>query len=316
MSLSQPSAQLRIGLLETSRGPIELARMGSGPALIMVHGIPGSWRQLLPLAEDLADGYDVIMPSRPGYGSTPVTTGRSPIQQAAAYAAMLDEIGIESAAIMGVSGGGPSSLYFAATYPERTIALVLCCAVAHHLIKIPPFMRLGAVKGLGEALQAVSRWHGRRAVDNPKAVDRAIAKGLTAYEQRSVETDPRVREDLVRFQLSHLEAPSPLEGMRNDLIYFRLAARVGPPPADLVKAPTLVLHGDTDPTVPLSHGRFHAEAIEGATLDVYKGAGHLFLLTRRTEAEARIREFLASAVTRAEVEAQAEASQPSEGDEA
>ncbi len=42
--------------------------------------------------------------------------------------AILDAVGSESAALMGVSEGGPMSILFAATYPERTRALVLCGA--------------------------------------------------------------------------------------------------------------------------------------------------------------------------------------------
>ena len=46
----------------------------------------------------------------------------------ASVRAILDDLGSESAALMGVSEGGPMSILFGATYPERTRALVLCGA--------------------------------------------------------------------------------------------------------------------------------------------------------------------------------------------
>jgi pimeloyl-ACP methyl ester carboxylesterase len=50
----------------------------------------------------------------------------------------------------------------------------------------------------------------------------------------------------------------------------------------------LVIHGDTDPVVPLAHGRWYAAEIAGARLEVLEGAGHAFLLTFRPVATALV----------------------------
>ena len=69
--------------------------------------------------------------------------------------------------------------------------------------------------------------------------------------------------------------------------YLQRFAKMGFAPAgsapDLraVTAPTLVLHGDADPVVPVTHAEFYASAIAGARLKVLPGAGHAFLLTFR-----------------------------------
>jgi pimeloyl-ACP methyl ester carboxylesterase len=52
---------LRVEVVDTARGPVETARTGAGPAVLCVHGIPGSWRQAVPLAEDLADRFDALV---------------------------------------------------------------------------------------------------------------------------------------------------------------------------------------------------------------------------------------------------------------
>ena len=59
-----------------------------------------------------------------------------------------------------------------------------------------------------------------------------------------------------------------------------------------MNVPTLVVHGDADPVVGVDQARWHASAIANATLSIYEGAGHLFLMTRRKEASAAIAGFL------------------------
>ena len=61
-----------------------------------------------------------------------------------------------------------------------------------------------------------------------------------------------------------------------------------------MSVPTLVVHGDSDPVVGIDQARHHASSIAGAQLLAYEQAGHLVLMTRRKEASAAIRGFLAS----------------------
>lgn len=278
----------------TARGPIEAAVTGGGPAVILVHGIPGSWRQGVPLALDLAAAHTVVLPSRPGYGTTPLSTGHSPVEQAGAYAALLDALDLPDAAVVGISGGGPSALAFAKLHPARTRALVLCCALADCPIRTPAGLRVLAVPGLGEVVSTLGRWWNRHTLGDPVAVGRALARGLTADEQARAATDPSVRDDLVAFARSHLDAPPGLAGLRNDLAQLARNRDSTAAPSDPVTVATLVLHGDADTVVPVQHARHHAGAIAGAVTEIYAGAGHVFLLTRRREVSARIAGFLSS----------------------
>ena len=93
----------------TVRGPVEYAEIGQGPAVLALHGRPGGYDQGLVMARSL--GEDLarwIAVSRPGYLRTPLETGPTPAEQADAYAALLDTIGIGQAVVVGLSGGGPS----------------------------------------------------------------------------------------------------------------------------------------------------------------------------------------------------------------
>jgi pimeloyl-ACP methyl ester carboxylesterase len=260
--------------------------------VLCVHGIPGSWRQAVPLAEDLADRFEVILPSRPGYGRTPIRVGRTYEEQADSFAALLDACGIDRCSVVGISGGGPPAAAFAVRHPDRTDALVLACALSPHLVTPPRSWLLFRVPGLAEVLMPPLRAINRRRARKPANVDVVLTKSLTADEYARMQADPRIKSDLLRHVLSHQEAPPSVAGLRND--YAQVSRRIASvPEASQVQCRALVLHGDADPVVTMAHARFHAQVL-GAPLKVFDDAGHLFLLTRRAEASEAIRSFVSS----------------------
>ena len=279
-------------MVPTPNGWVEVARSGRGPSVLLVHGTPGSWRQCVPLAEDLAPDFDVVLPSRPGYGRTHVRVGRTYEEQADSYAALLDALEIDRTAVVGVSGGGPSSVAFASRHADRTTALVLACAVAPHILEVPSSTRVAArVPAVPPLLAPIVRAFGRRRLSDPDRVRAELRRSLTPEEYARADADDSVLSDMIRHALGHLEAPPGPSGMRNDLRQLDRGRRAGPPALD-VNVPTLVVHGDADPVVGVDQARWHASAIANATLSIYEGAGHLFLMTRRKEASAAIAGFL------------------------
>jgi pimeloyl-ACP methyl ester carboxylesterase len=279
-------------VVATAAGPVEVAEIGSGPAVLVVHGTPGDWQQAGALAEDLAESHRVLLPSRPGYGRTPLRSGRTPREQAAAYEALLDACGVDRAGVVGISGGGPSARAFAAHARSRCSALVLCCAVAEHLVTVPVATRLlAAVPALWEVGARVTAGRAsRRLRDRDAALAEALAV-LGPAERALADCDPRVHEDLLAFSHTRLRAMTSVAGLRNDFRQFRLAAQPAAWPAG-PDVPTLVLHGDADDVVPLAHGEHHRDSIPGARLEVLSGAGHAFVLSMRRQVSPRIRAIL------------------------
>ena len=83
--LSHPSATIA-----TASGPVEYADRGDGEPLLAVHGTLGGCDQGLVASEFFrVNGFRIIAPSRPGYLGTPLTTGRTPAEQADALAALM-----------------------------------------------------------------------------------------------------------------------------------------------------------------------------------------------------------------------------------
>jgi pimeloyl-ACP methyl ester carboxylesterase len=115
----------------TECGRIEYAQAGEGPAVLVVHGAGGGFDQGMEFAELAQQGLRVIAPSRFGYLGTPLPEDASPAAQADAHACLLDALGLERAAIVGVSAGAPSSVQFAIRHPDRTTALALVVPLAY-----------------------------------------------------------------------------------------------------------------------------------------------------------------------------------------
>ncbi|OXE37611.1 MAG: hypothetical protein CGW95_00565 [Phenylobacterium zucineum] len=115
-------------VIQTSSGPVEYADVGKGIAVLMIHGTPGGYDQILEASRAASmteSGLRIIAPSRPGYLRTPISSGRTPAEQARLYADLITNLGIRKAFILGASGGGPSAIQFAIQHPERCAGLIL-----------------------------------------------------------------------------------------------------------------------------------------------------------------------------------------------
>ena len=130
------SAQARLEsggsqVVETDCGSIEYATFGEGKPVLVVHGILGGFDQGLFIARgNVGEEFHSVVPSRFGYLRTPLPEGASPAGQADAFACLLDELGIQQAAVLGTSAGGTSAIQFALRHPDRCSALVLFSSAA------------------------------------------------------------------------------------------------------------------------------------------------------------------------------------------
>src|SRR5512132_520923 len=112
--------------IQTPYGSVQYAEHGQGPPLLFSHPLVGGFDVGLGCADTwVGDGFLVIAPSRFGYLGSSLPPSATPADQADAYALLLDKLGIERAAVVGFSAGGPSVIQFALRHPERTAGLVL-----------------------------------------------------------------------------------------------------------------------------------------------------------------------------------------------
>jgi pimeloyl-ACP methyl ester carboxylesterase len=130
--ISKAQERIRKGhIIETACGPIEYSTEGEGPNVLVVHGAGGGFDQGLWFANvRMSKEFHIIAPSRFGYLGTPLPTNASPVEQADAYACLLDALKIDKAAVVGGSAGAFSSMQFALRHPDRVSSLVLIVPAA------------------------------------------------------------------------------------------------------------------------------------------------------------------------------------------
>lgn len=118
---------IRQASLPTALGPVHLARCGSGPAVLLLHQTPRSWREyefVLPL---LAQEVDCIAMDTVGFGDTPpFAEGEPSVERwAQAALALMDALDIDQFAVVGHHTGAVIGMEVAAQAPGRVRALVL-----------------------------------------------------------------------------------------------------------------------------------------------------------------------------------------------
>jgi pimeloyl-ACP methyl ester carboxylesterase len=124
---SRLAGQSRV--VETARGPVEVAESGSGPPALVVHGIAGGFDMGLMVGRrDLGDGYRVIAPSRFGYLRTPLPADASHAAPADTLAALLDALAVPRAVVLAVSAWAQAATNLALRHPGRVQAELLATA--------------------------------------------------------------------------------------------------------------------------------------------------------------------------------------------
>ncbi len=194
--------------------------------------------------------------------------------------AVMDAAGSESAALVGMSEGGPMSLLFAATYPERVTALVLWSTFAR--LAWAPDYPFGVEPQLGEM-------YGDQ-------IEAAWGTGLV-WPMISINDSPD--DEATRRRLAHFERNAATPAMASAANRFALLVDAREA-LGTISAPTLVVHRMDDPVTPLAHGRYLAEHIPGARLAVFPGAFHFSAIGNDEDALDEIEQFLTG--TRAEHE--------------
>ena len=160
-------------------------------------------------------------------------------------AAVLDQVGSDSAAILVSTDAGSMAMYFAATKPERTSALILFNTTAKYLAADD--YPIGVPREVADALLAqLDQLWGTEAMAQVVVPSRA--------------NDERFRRWLAKAARS---AASPRAAQAFLRVMFEIDAR---PFLPLIQAPTLVLHRISYPLVPIEHGRYLSEHIPNAKL--------------------------------------------------
>ncbi len=263
--------------METSKGLVEFADVGRGPAILYFHGT-GAGNDAAVIMERLLleDGFRLIVPNRPGYFGTSLACGRSPNDCADLAAELLEQLNIERAVVIGTSGGGLPACSFAAQHPGRATALILQCALCHpftssrwmprQLRWLYPLFRYHRL--CLPILRIGFRWEMHKLRRDPNGVV-SYMSGERQAELYDDEATNALVPLLVESELRCARLPA---GIENDWANAVDEDWLRP---DSVRCPTLILHDRADPLVPFAHVEWAMNCIRDAEFCDLHAGGHL-----------------------------------------
>ena len=246
---------------------------GHGQPLLLIGGIWSQAPMFDPVLPHLA-GFRTIAFDPPGIGQTDMPARPYSVQRLARFAVgVLAAVGVGRAHVLGVSLGGAVAQEMARSYPDRVDRLVLV-STGPGAISVPGrpdvLMRFGrptAYSDIGELQKNAGRIFGGRLREQPELV-------------RGWHLRPPANTKAWLYRLAGTAGWSSLPWLHN------------------VTQPTLVVHGDDDPVVPLFNARLIACRMPDARLEVVEGGGHLLLLDSAADIAPLIAGFLTRATHR------------------
>ncbi len=257
---------------------------GSGPPIVLIHGMLNSsshWRQV---ALNLAGEYTVVAPDLIGHGDSAAPRGDYSLgAHAASIRDLLAAIGIDRATIVGHSLGGGVAMQFFYQFPQRVerLALISSGGLGRD---VTPSLRTAALPGVSPLLALTIRPRLIEALAAGGARLRERGVGAGVYLQAAARALRPLQSAGARQAFLHtLRAVIDVHGQRvsaTDRLYL------------LEALPTLIVWGERDNTIPLAHGRAAHEAIPDSRFATLPSAAHFPHLEDPDGLSGLLREFM------------------------
>ena len=239
---------------------------GSGPVILLVHGITGRAEQWVPVMELLSERFTVVAPDLLGHGRSAKPRGDYSL---GAYAAGLRDLmvalGHERVTVVGHSLGGGVAMQFAYQFPERCERLALASSGGLGR-EVHIALRAAALPGAELVLPLISH---RRLVAAGAGVGGALRRvgiqagpdlGELARGYGSL-ADAEARHAFL-LTLRAVIDPAGQRVSARDRLYLA------------EEMPVLIVWGARDRIIPLTHGQEAHEAMPGSIFEVFEDAGH------------------------------------------
>jgi pimeloyl-ACP methyl ester carboxylesterase len=272
-------------VIDSRFGLIEYASGGDGPPVLVVHGSGGGFDQgALIAGAVLGPGYRWIAPSRFGYLRSALPDGANWDDQAHAFAALLDSLGIRQVAVVAMSQGGASALLFATLYPERVSSLtLLSCGVA-----AAESESQAEADRKGRMLTALYRydlpyWLASRLLRRP-------FMRLIGADEAALST---MAPDELKLVHGFIDAMNPASQRRHGVAFDNRAALPGPR-ISAIAAPTLIIHARDDSLQLYRNAEFAAATIPNTRLLSYARGGHLLIATEQRQIRDAVQQHIAA----------------------
>jgi pimeloyl-ACP methyl ester carboxylesterase len=249
---------------------IHYLEAGSGPTIILLHGLGGSARGWQPNIGPLAEKFHVVALDQIGFGKSdkPLTNYRI-----RTYVDFLDQfckqLKIERASLVGSSMGGWIGVLFTAAFPDRVDKLVLVDAAGYAPPKdIDPriFYALNPTTREGMKLLTAKVFY-NKFFQTDAAIDASMAARLAAGDGYTIKS---ITESIIRG-----------EDFLDETV-------------KTIKHPTLIIWGREDGLTPLADGQRFSKDITGSKLVVFDQCGHVPNFEKPAEFNTAVINFLSA----------------------
>jgi pimeloyl-ACP methyl ester carboxylesterase len=257
--------------IEVAGARIHYLDKGSGPAIVILHGLGGQMGNFTyALLERLTGEFRVILMDRPGSGYStraPGATGRL-TEQAAIVAEFIRKLGLERPLLVGHSLGGAIALGVALDHPEVVKGLALVAPLTHVPKDVPAPFRAMDIKS------DLLRWFVAWTVATPIGIRRgkAILDAIFSPDPAPEDFPIRAGGILGLRPRSFFNTSSDMRAVN-----FDLAAMVARYPS--LRVPVRILYGTSDEVL---NYQTHGEAMKGkssmVSLELVPG-GHMLPIT-------------------------------------
>jgi pimeloyl-ACP methyl ester carboxylesterase len=280
----KPSAASVVeGRMPLTGGAISYTKAGTGPAVLLIHGLGGTrrtWRHLIP---GLARTHTVIAPDLPGHGGSDPPAGDYSLgAHACAMRDLLLTLGYPRASIVGHSLGGGVALQSAYQFPERTERVVLISSGGLGA-EVTPILRAATLPGADIVVAGLSTI--------PAALTQRLFGVLPALIGHS---DARVLADVLRGLSDDHQRRAFLRTARTVIDWRGQTVSAGRQLGLLSEVPLLVAWGANDKTIPPRHHHALAERVPHAVTVEIAEAGHYPHETAPTQLLLALQTFLAA----------------------
>ncbi len=263
--------------------PVNTIELGSGPPIVLVHGLSGCWTNWLEQLPVLASEHRVLALDLPGFGYSPMPAEQISIS---GYARLLDrllgELEINAATLVGNSMGGFIAAELAIAFPQRVEQLVLISAAGISTTAHPGTMRaLPTLRRLERILAGSGAW---LASKSDTVARRARLREATLNVV--VRHPSRLPAALAAQQLRGAGKPGFIQALQAVLDYD---VRERLPE---IACPTLIVWGDGDRLIDVRDADVFAELIPNSRKVIFEDTGHMSMLERPAAFNALLKDFL------------------------
>ena len=277
-------AEARPRTVEVHGKPMNFIEAGSGPVLLLIHGMAGTCDNWESVIEPLAINHTVIAPDFPGHGASAPGGGDYSLGAlASALRDLMLALGHERATLVGHSLGGGVALQFTYQFPEMVERLVLVSSGGLGP-DVSPILRAAALPGAELFISATAGVGSR--------IGSVVGRGLGLVGLRpntdlaevtrgyATLTDPERRKAFV----ATLRSVVGTQGQRVAALDKLYLAET---------LPLLIVWGENDPIIPVDHAREAHAQLPSSHLEIFEDTGHVPQLERPGRFIAVLERFLA-----------------------